>query len=90
VLEGFGEPRLFLAEQPNSPEVTNARVVLVAGRGHESAPAFDAIEWDNELDFGSLAELVAPAATKKIHFFANGQHEGWEAVIADANWRVEW
>jgi hypothetical protein len=90
LLEGFAEPRFFLIERSSLPEITNARVIVVAIRGKDSNPQTNGIVLDGEIDLRGLVEQIAPEAKTRLQVFADDEHPGWQVLIGDANWRMDW
>jgi hypothetical protein len=87
---GFGGiSRLFLAREPNSADVTDAEMVIVAARAQRAAVRFRDFQWLRDggpLDAASLACRLVPEARNKIHLFARADTVGWEPILGEANW----
>lgn len=90
---GFGSAsaRAFLVHTPNSPEVTDATLIVVAQRGSEDRANIAEIGWllpGEAFDPFALAYRLVPGARSKLNLFASADTEGWHSIIGDENWRL--
>lgn len=87
----FRQARTFLARRPESPEVTDADVIVVLQRGEVFLrPPNDPRWFDHDvLDPVVVASRLFPDAAKRLHMFARSQAPGWKSVIGAENWSEE-
>jgi hypothetical protein len=88
---GFGgvTPRVLLPHLPTNPEVTDARIVVVAECGSGQRARFSEIAWlreDEPIDPFAIADRLAPDAKKRLNLFASTETEGWHSLTDEDNW----
>jgi hypothetical protein len=87
---GFDCPsRIMLAQDPNSRDVTNAEIVMVAVRGQKRFDLPENFAWPpigEPIDINSIVAALVPDVENKLHIFASDETEGWSSVIGEANW----
>jgi hypothetical protein len=86
---GFGRrPRIFLPRPPALPDVTDDDVIVAVARG-EARLSSTKVAWfkgDDPIEPGSIAELLAPEASRRLHVFAPEALNGWTTVAGDDTW----
>lgn len=80
--------RVLLITAPETCDVTEHRVAVIAHRGSNGRSTDPEIDWTTRalIDPGALAARVAPHASAKLHIFANTTATGWTTVVGDDNW----
>jgi hypothetical protein len=84
----FGNSRIFLAHQPDSPEVTRADAIIVARRGEIDFDQLESRRWLNSDTFepADFAARLFPDAKERLHVFARTLTPGWKSVVGSDNW----
>jgi hypothetical protein len=84
-------PRVFLLHLPDDPEITGARMLVVAERRlGDIVRSYDAgwLPQGEPVDPFALAAQLAPDARHKLNLFASADVDGYRSIIGQANWSL--
>jgi hypothetical protein len=84
-----GALRLFLAQLPTGPDVTEAQILIVAERPSGNRTRLTEIAWPAEgetIDPLTLAAQLVPDARETLVVFASEEIDGCQSVVDGANW----
>ncbi len=86
-------PEVLMPRQPTSPLVTEAEILIAmheGGEGPDLQALSDWIPGDEPVSVAALAQRLYPAATRRLHAFAEAQVAGWQCLLGeDRTWVKE-